>query len=131
LDRIEQAIVEKLRTEGQPLKPSTNVEQDVDVVLPLPTRYTLAQNYPNPFNPATSIRYDLPDMAHVRLMIYNLSGQAVRMLVHTAQHPPGRHTIVWDGRDDAGQEAASGIYLYRLEAVDGGFVETKRMVLLR
>jgi hypothetical protein len=43
----------------------------------------------------------------------------------------GWYEVTWDGRDSAGREVASGVYLYRLEAIDRGFVETKRMVLVR
>jgi hypothetical protein len=39
--------------------------------------------------------------------------------------------VAWDGRDDRGQEIASGVYFYRFEAFDRGGVETKRMLLLR
>jgi hypothetical protein len=108
--------------------------RDTEVVIEeqeLPTTYTLFQNYPNPFNPETTISYDLPEMAHVRLVVHDLSGQAIRTLVHDAHHQPGRYAIVWDGRDDEGQEVASGIYFYRLEAVDRGFMETRRMLLIR
>lgn len=95
-----------------------------------PGAYTLSQNYPNPFNSETAIRYVSPEAAEVRLIICDLSGQAVRTLVKGYKQP-GWHTAVWDGRDEAGWEVASGIYLYRLQAIDRGFVETKRMLLLR
>jgi hypothetical protein len=97
----------------------------------LPVAYTLAQNVPNPFNPETTIHYELPEMANVRLVIYDLSGQAIRTLVHDAHHQPGQYTVMWDGQDGAGRPVASGVYFYRLEAVDRGVVETKRMVLVR
>ena len=42
---------------------------------------------------------------------------------------PGRHEVVWDGRDDDGREASSGVYLYRLEA--GPYDETKRMIMVK
>jgi hypothetical protein len=100
----------------------------VVVELALPVAYALAQNYPDPFNPTTTITYDLPDMAQVRLMIYDLSGQAVRTLVHNYHHQPGRYAIVWDGRDDAGHEVFTGLYLYRLTA--GEFTATRKMVLM-
>lgn len=101
------------------------VEQSV------PATHILSQNYPNPFNPETTISYELPEMARIRLNIYTLSGGVVRTLVHDELNQPGRYAIVWDGRDEAGRAVASGAYLYRLEAVDKGLVETKRMVLVR
>jgi flagellar hook assembly protein FlgD len=96
----------------------------------VPTAYALAQNAPNPFNPETTLRYVLPEVADVRLVIYDLRGRRVRTLVQGYQEPGG-YAVVWDGRDGAGREVASGIYCYRLEAVDRGFVQTKRMVLIR
>lgn len=95
-----------------------------------PATHTLAQNIPNPFNPQTTIRYALPEPAEIRLVIYDLTGQRVRTLVQGMQQP-GWHTAGWDAQDEEGREVASGIYLYRMEAVDRGFVETKRMLLVR
>ncbi len=96
----------------------------------LPLHLTLEQNYPNPFNPETTIRYMLPasadGMPYVKLQIYNIRGQRVRTLVQEFQRA-GEHSVVWDGRDDAGQTVASGIYLYRLSVA--GFSQVKQMVL--
>jgi len=83
---------------------------------------------PNPFNPRTTVRFDLPAAAAVRLTVFDLAGRAVRVLVDDAL-PAGSHEAVWDGRDAAGRETSSGTYLARLEA--GGKVEVTRMVLLR
>jgi hypothetical protein len=95
-----------------------------------PTTFRLGQNAPNPFNPETTISFELPEMAEVRLSITNLAGQEVRTLVQGA-YQPGWYSVVWDGRDAAEQEVASGVYLYRLEGGGRGIVETKRMVLVR
>lgn len=102
----------------------------VTVEQELSTVYTLSQNYPNPFNPATTIGYELPDVTTTRLAVYDLSCQVIRVLVDGYQ-PPGRYAVVWDGRDGEDREVASGIYSYRLEAIRRGFLETKRMLLLR
>ncbi len=89
----------------------------------------LRGNHPNPFNPKTTIAYDLPEPARVRLEIYDVAGRRVRTLIDGATVAAGLHAEPWDGRSDDGQQLASGVYLYRLE-VDGG-VLTKRMVLLK
>jgi hypothetical protein len=100
----------------------------VAVEVQTPDRYVLAQNYPNPFNPETVIRYQLPRAGKVVLTVYNISGQEVRTLVDRVQ-PAGYYRVVWDGKDRFGREAASGIYLYRLEAPS--FIVTRKMLLLR
>jgi flagellar hook assembly protein FlgD len=88
----------------------------------------LQQNYPNPFNPETTIRYDLPVQAEVRLTIFDVLGRTVRTLIEQKQ-PAGGHSAVWDGRDDRGRQLASGLYLYRVTA--GEFHKTAKMLLLK
>lgn len=90
--------------------------------------FGLAQNHPNPFNPETVIGYTLPEASAVRLVIYNLLGQEVRELVNGAQ-AAGQYQVRWDGRDAAGYDVTSGVYLYRLVA--GSQVDTRRMLLLK
>ena len=85
-------------------------------------------NYPNPFNPQTTIPYHLPHGSRVKLSVYNMAGQRVRLLVDEAK-PAGYHEITWDGRDQAGHLVGSGVYLYRLEA--GSYVKTLRLVLVK
>ena len=96
--------------------------------LPLPTEFALYQNAPNPFNPVTRINFDLPEACHVRLAVYNTSGQCVRVLSEGAS-PAGRFDVVWNGRDENGRDLSSGVYIYRLSA--GSRVFTKRMTLVR
>jgi hypothetical protein len=85
--------------------------------------------YPNPFNPQTTIAFELPKRESVTLRIFDISGRLVRSLIAAKPHTPGRHEVVWNGRDDAGRQVASGTYFYRLEA--GSYSETKRMVLIK
>lgn len=80
-----------------------------------PTEFSLGQNYPNPFNPTTTIPFSLDKPGEVRLAIYNLQGQLVRVLVNN-QLPASQHQIIWDGRDDCGQPVPSGLYFCRLTA---------------
>ena len=94
----------------------------------LPKAFSLSQNYPNPFNPETVIRYTLPEDCQVELTIYNILGQKVKTLVHEYQRA-GYKTVRWDSRDDEGDEVASGVYLYRIEA--NGYVEVKKMAVLK
>jgi len=85
--------------------------------------------YPNPFNPQTTIAFDLPKRGSVSLRVFDMAGRLVRNLFTTEPHTPGRHEVVWNGRDDGGRQVASGTYFYRLEA--GQYSETKRMVLVK
>ncbi|RKX24919.1 MAG: hypothetical protein DRP47_10635, partial [Candidatus Zixiibacteriota bacterium] len=94
----------------------------------LPTEYELSQNYPNPFNPFTTIQFYLPQPGHVRLEIYNIMGQEVATIVNEYL-TDGPHTVIWNGKDNKGSDAASGLYLYRLIA--GETIITKRMMLLK
>lgn len=90
----------------------------------------LAAAFPNPFNPTTTIRYGLRESIHVTLRVYNTAGQEVRTLVDELQTPrEDGFRVVWDGRNDAGSNVASGIYFYRLQA--GSFTKSKKMALLK
>jgi hypothetical protein len=103
----------------------TTVITDVsrDETVGIPSTFALHQNYPNPFNPSTTISYDLPVRARVKLVIYNLLGQEVATLVNGEQEP-GRYNVKFDARG-----LPSGIYFYRLEA--GKFVDVKKMILVK
>ena len=94
----------------------------------LPDDFALQQNYPNPFNPSTTITFSLPRVSDVSLTIYNMLGQKVRTLV-SGGLVAGTYSVIWDGRDDADRQVATGIYLYRLDA--GSFSEQRKMVLIK
>ncbi len=94
----------------------------------VPAVYALSQNYPNPFNPVTTIRYSVKKKGPVALRIYDVAGRLVRTLVDDVKKA-GSHSAAWDGSNNEGLEVASGVYFYRIEA--GGFVKTKKMVLLK
>jgi hypothetical protein len=93
-----------------------------------PRHLALHQNHPNPFNPATSIRFDLPETAHVKLRIYDVGGRLVRSLVDENLIPES-YALIWDGRDEQSREVGSGVYFYRLDV--GDRVLTRRLVLIR
>ncbi|MFZ0390314.1 MAG: FlgD immunoglobulin-like domain containing protein, partial [Calditrichia bacterium] len=83
----------------------------------LPQDYQLLQNFPNPFNSETAIGFQLSAVSEVEISVYNLLGQKVRTLANR-KFTAGEHTVKWDGRDDAGREAASGVYVYQLQTAD-------------
>jgi flagellar hook assembly protein FlgD len=94
----------------------------------VPSSFCLGQNHPNPFNPQTLIRYGLPNNSEVNLIIYNILGQKVRTLVDENQIA-GYKTVIWDGKDESGDQVASGIYFCRLRA--GNYTEVRKMVMLK
>ncbi|MFQ3598821.1 MAG: T9SS type A sorting domain-containing protein, partial [Chloroherpetonaceae bacterium] len=85
--------------------------------------FELAQNYPNPFNPTTTIRYQIPTAETVSLKVYDVLGKEVATLVNGRQEA-GSYNVPFNA---AG--LSSGVYFYRLQA--GGFVETKKMLLVK
>jgi len=89
----------------------------------LPSEFALLSNYPNPFNATTVISYELPTEAHVKLEVFNVSGQRVATLVEGEQEA-GYRSVVWEA-----SEVSSGVYFYKLTA--GDLTEMKRMTLLR
>ena len=98
-----------------------------------PGVFALAQNYPNPFNPSTRIAYVLPEQANVKLKVFDVLGQEVKTLVNTVQNA-GAFEQIWDGRNNAGIQVASGMYYYHLEAasLNGmSHVSDKKMLLLK
>ena len=93
-----------------------------------PSDLSLEPNYPNPFNPTTTISFVLPQSGQVHLAVYNLQGQLVRTLI-SDQLSWGRHSVVWDSRNERGAELASGTYIYLLDTPSGR--QVRRMLLLR
>jgi hypothetical protein len=85
--------------------------------------YALGQNYPNPFNPTTTIRFQIPERAYVRMELFNQLGQHMSTL-RSGEYEAGVYDVVVDARP-----LPSGVYYYTLAA--GTFAETKRFVLIR
>lgn len=84
--------------------------------IPIATRIEGA--YPNPFNPQTRIQLALRTSGEASVKVYDVQGRLVRTLVD-AVLPAGRRDVVWDGVDDAGRAAPSGVYFVRLRHPDG------------
>ena len=94
----------------------------------LPSGYNLNQNYPNPFNSSTMISFDLPEDGQVELSVYDLLGRKVITLLNESM-AAGNHSVTWDGRSQNGENMATGVFFYRLQAKD--FNDTKRMLLVK
>ena len=98
----------------------------------LPTSPGLLPNYPNPFNPDTWLPYHLAQSSDVTISIYSISGQLVRIL-SLGRKEAGFYTdkgkaAHWDGKNDSGEELASGLYFYVMRA--GSFTRTRKMLLV-
>jgi hypothetical protein len=92
--------------------------------------FKLLNNYPNPFNPETMIRFTLAKKSPVNLIVYNYLGQKVRTIYNGQEIEAGNiHHVVWDGKNDSGNPAASGAYFYKLVA--GSKQAIKKMILIR
>ena len=113
--------IDDLRVETEnPVANGENVAQTV--------RFDLHENYPNPFNPETTLRFSLPQPGSARLEIFNVKGQKVRTLL-AGELAKGEHRVIWNGLDDSGRAAGSGVYLYRLSSA--GHVQTRKMMLIK
>lgn len=126
---LEQAQVRLLRANysGRELTLTPRAALDA-----LPNQVYLGDSYPNPFNPETTIPFRIPVATSggwmpVQLAVYNALGQRVRALIDGPQ-APGSYRAHWDGRNDAGQAVASGLYFYRLDA--GDVSRSGKMLLL-
>jgi hypothetical protein len=90
--------------------------------------FALFQNYPNPFNPSTTIYYQIPKQGDVEIRIFNITGELVKTFINSSQ-PAGKYSVVWDGKNNEGQQVASGVYLYRV--IYGSSVLAKKMILVK
>ena len=96
--------------------------------LNLPASYILHQNYPNPFNPTTSIAFEIPMAKHVQLVIYDMLGREVISLVDN-ELQPGKHSVIWNGKDKNGHGVATGVYIYQLRTKD--ITRSKTMTFIK
>jgi hypothetical protein len=96
----------------------------------IPFTFYLEQNYPNPFNPSTTIEFEvkLSQSAHADVTVYDVTGRKVKTLFSQTVIS-GFYTAQWDGTDELGEQAPSGVYLYTLNLPDQK--QTKRMLLVR
>ena len=114
---------------------SVPVEEEVKIdfvsdenVFIVPVVTELRGNYPNPFNPETVIEYSMATEGYVSIDVFNIRGQKIRTLVDGFVGV-GKHSVVWNGKDDNGREVVSGIYLYVM--IIGEYRDVQRMVLMK
>ncbi len=112
---------------------NSRIELEDLIAYEIPAETELLRNYPNPFNPETWIPYHLSEDANVSLTIYDVNGALVRDIdvghQTAAKYDTRTKAIYWDGRNQFGEQVASGIYFYSLSA--GDFSATRKMVILK
>ena len=111
----------------------SRIELPVLIAYEIPTKTELLANYPNPFNPETWIPYRLAKDAFVSLTIYDGNGRVVRTLNvgHriAAVYESQAKAIYWNGKNNLGEQVASGVYFYTLTA--GDYAATRKMLILK
>ena len=113
-DLVGNGLILKTTNGGVGVKPISNE---------IPDKFSLYQNYPNPFNPTTSIKFDIPNSSHVKLIVYNILGKEIATIVNE-KLSAGNYETSWDGSG-----YTSGVYFYRLQA--GDFVSVKKMLYIK
>jgi hypothetical protein len=112
-----------------------DVETEVGKYELIPDSYALGQNIPNPFNPVTSIPVILGEDAYVTLSVYNIRGNEVSRILDHQSMVKGHHNAIWRGTNSHGMKVPTGVYLYRLEAVDSFgqmlYQNTRKMIMVK
>ena len=94
----------------------------------LPEAFAISQNFPNPFNPVTAITFDVAEMDEISLVVYDLTGKEVVTLV-SGTYTPGTYNVEWDAVNNAGDDIASGMYIYRYVSSEKAI--TRKMLYLK
>jgi hypothetical protein len=122
------AITSNVNYSPWAVEPVCSPLTDVDNADMAPSQFIVHPPYPNPFNPTTTIQFELPEAAGVRLAVYSIKGELVATLVEGAL-AAGIHKTIWDGKDHTGRKVASGLYFYHFNA--GPIEQTGKLILLR
>lgn len=101
---------------------TTDYSSSVEIEV-IPTKYDLTQNFPNPFNPSTRINFSVPQETDLKIVIYNMLGESLRIIAE-GKYEPGFFQVELTGID-----LPSGVYIYRLESKD--FISAKKMMLIK
>jgi hypothetical protein len=104
------------------------VTTSVEIDTRIPEEFTISQNYPNPFNSSTQFQYSLPEGLEISIVVYDIRGLTVAELVNNYQ-AAGTYKITWNGKNNAGENAGSGVYFYRISA--GEIKITRKLMLLQ
>ena len=103
-------------------KPNFSSDSEIDHN-DLPEKFLLHPNFPNPFNPITTIRYDLPKSSVIKLSVYNLLGEEIKLL-DEGYKQAGSYEIIFNA-----SHLPSGVYICRLVAEN--YSSSKKMILMK
>ncbi len=106
---------------------SVSVEED-DVAAAAVANTVELKVYPNPFNPNAVIAFNLSQRTTVKISIYNIRGQLVKMLTNN-EYQAGEHKVTWNGTDDRGTSQPSGVYFTKIETPE--YRQAKKIMLLK
>ena len=105
------------------------VAEGYDYLQTAPSNYRLAQSYPNPFTTGgTTIEFDLPVTGTITMNILDIRGRKVRTLIDREQLF-GYQAIMWDAKDDDGENVSSGVYFYQIKSRN--FNEVGKLVFVK
>jgi hypothetical protein len=95
---------------------------------PADSRLAIRKVFPNPFNPSTKIEFSVPKEAPVSVRVFDVQGRAVATLIDKSMSP-GLYRVAWNGKTDAGQGLASGIYFAQIQS--GASRQSVRLTMLK
>lgn len=114
-----QRILQGCIIDGDTIGIITSIEDEFNTI----NQFELFQNYPNPFNPTTTIKYSITEPQKVKLTVYSLLGEEIKILVDDYR-PAGNHSVIFNGSN-----LASGVYIYTLIA--GNQSTSKKLILIK
>ena len=92
------------------------VSEGYNLIQTAPSTYRLSQSYPNPFSEGgTTIEFDMPVTENITLVILDIRGRTVRTLINKEQRF-GYQSVVWDAKNDDGDDVSSGVYFYQIRS---------------
>ena len=94
----------------------------------IPIKFAVSKNFPNPFNPITKFQIDVPEQGSMQVYVYDISGKVIATLMNT-EIESGFHTIKWNGKNDLGAQAASGVYILNVHL--NGQYRSQKMLLVK
>ncbi|MEA1972207.1 MAG: T9SS type A sorting domain-containing protein [Candidatus Cloacimonadota bacterium] len=89
----------------------------------------LFDSYPNPFNPKTTISFSVENDSDVKIIIYNIIGQQVKLLTNSS-YEKGLHRLEWNGLNNDNQHVSSGVFFYRM-MIDNQIFQTKKCIMIK